>query len=141
MYADGARTVTGETLAEGLDASKAWIDDVIELQNSLRSAVGDIEPMEWIASSDYSDEVIERVRSVGETRITEAVSIADKAEREKTQKGVAAAISEELAAEFSELDGAAKQISAAVRAVTKECVRKRIAEDRSEEHTSELQSH
>jgi len=129
FYADGAPKVTEETLAEGLDASKAWIDDIIELQKSLRSAVGDIEPMEWIPSADYSDEVIERVRSVGGTRLTEAMSIADKAEREKTQKGVTSAISEELAAEFSELDGAAKQISAAVRAVTKETVRKRIADD------------
>ena len=128
-YDEGAPKVTEEVLANGLEASKQWIDDVIELLKSLRARVGEIEELEWIRSVDYSDEIVERVRSVATPQLTEVMGIADKAEREGRQDEVTAEIRVQLEEEFSETADAAKQIGAAVRSVTKEIVRRRIVED------------
>ena len=73
--------MTEEVLAEGLDASKQWIDDVIELQKSLRNQLGSIDELEWMQSVDYSEEIIERVRAVATPQLTEVMAIADKADR------------------------------------------------------------
>ncbi|MGY9073198.1 MAG: polyribonucleotide nucleotidyltransferase [Acidimicrobiales bacterium] len=133
FYDDGAPKVTEEVLAGGLDASKQWIDDCIELQKSLRAAYeavnGPVVPIKWIESRDFSDEVLDRVREVAEPRLTEVMAIADKAERESTQDAVIAELRSSLEAEFSELKDGAKQIGGAVRSVTKEIVRRRIVED------------
>ena len=128
-YADGAPKVTEAVLADGLEASKTWIDDVIELQKSLRQAVGDIVALEWTPTVDYSDEVLERVRAVAGPRLADVMGIADKAERERTQAEVTAEMISELSEEFVDLDGAKKQISEAVRSVIKDTVRKRIVDD------------
>jgi len=128
-YENGAPKVTEQVLAEGLEASKQWIDDVIEMQKSLRRQVGDVEMIDWIQSKEYTDEVIDRVREVATPRLTEVMSIADKAERESTQDEVTAELRAQLEEEFADLDGASKQIGAAVRSVSKEIVRRRIVED------------
>ena len=128
-YENGAPKVTEAVLAEGLEASKQWIDDVIELQKSLRRQVGDVTMIDWIHTRDYSDEVIDRVREVAEQRMTEVMAIADKAERESTQDAVIAEVRAQLESEFAELPDASKQIGAAVRSVSKEIVRRRIVED------------
>ncbi|MDG2114106.1 MAG: polyribonucleotide nucleotidyltransferase, partial [Actinomycetota bacterium] len=128
-YDDGAPKVTEAVLAEGLEASKQWIDDVIELQKSLRRQVGDVQMIDWIHTKDYSDEVMDRVREVAEPRMTEVMAIADKAERESTQDAVIAEVRAQLETEFAHLADASKQIGAAVRSVSKEIVRRRIVED------------
>ncbi len=129
FYEDGAPKVTEDVLADGLEACKVWIDEVIELQKSLRLAVGEITPLDYVSSVDYSEEIIGRVREVGGERLAEVMAISDKANRDDAQAEATAAISAELAEEFADTDGAGKQISAAVRSVVKETVRKRIAED------------
>ncbi len=95
----------------------------------MRASVGEIEELEWVRSVDYSDEIVERVRSVATPQLTEVMGIADKAEREGRQDEVTAEIRVQLEEEFSETADAAKQIGAAVRSVTKEIVRRRIVED------------
>ncbi len=128
-YDEGAPKVTEEVLADGLEASKQWIDDVIELQKALRSQLGDIEDLVWVKTLDYSDEILERVRSVATPQLTEVMSIADKAEREGRQDEITGNIRAQLEEEFAETADAAKQISAAVRSISKEIVRRRIVED------------
>ena len=95
-YDDGAPKVTEEVLADGLEASKQWIDDVIELQKALRSQLGDVDELKWIPSVDYGDEILERVRLVATPQLTEVMSIADKAEREARQDLVTAEIRAQL---------------------------------------------
>ena len=46
---------------------------------SLRASVGEIEELEWVRSVDYSDEIVERVRTVATPQLTEVMGIADKA--------------------------------------------------------------
>ncbi|NOX30366.1 MAG: polyribonucleotide nucleotidyltransferase [Actinobacteria bacterium] len=128
-FAEGAPKVTEEVLASGLEASKQWIDDIVELQKSLRTALGDPGTMNWIESSDYSDEVLDRVREVAAPRLTEVMSIADKADRDLAQSEVTAAVKAELETEMAEVANGAKQVSGAIRAITKEIVRRRIVEN------------
>ncbi len=132
-YADGAPKVTEEVLADGLEAAKQWIDDIIELQKSLRRLVeeqsGPISVMEYVSCKDYSDEVLDRVRGVAAGRIREVMAIADKAERETAQSEINSAIVDELAEDFADLDNAKDQIQQAVRSLSKEIVRERIVAD------------
>ncbi|MCB0990432.1 MAG: polyribonucleotide nucleotidyltransferase, partial [Acidimicrobiales bacterium] len=128
-YADGAPKVTEEVLASGLEACKQWIDDVIELQKSLRLAVGAKPEMDWVRSADYSDEIIAAVREVGTERLTEALSIADKAQREARESELRGEIAAELVERFADVPDAAKQVGNAIRSASKEIVRRRIVED------------
>ncbi|HEC09994.1 MAG TPA: polyribonucleotide nucleotidyltransferase [Acidimicrobiales bacterium] len=128
-YAEGAPKVDEAVLTSGLEASKAWIADLIELQRNLRSQVGEVPEASWTPIVDYSDEVFARVSEVATPKLTEVMSIADKAERETAQAMATAEIKAQLEDEFSELPNAAKQISSAIRAVTKGIVRRRIVED------------
>ena len=132
-YAQGAPKVTEEVLASGLEASKQWIDDIIEMQKSLRRLVeeasGPIQPMEYTSTKDCSDEVLDRVREVAGDRMREVMAIADKAEREAAQSETSKAVIAEVAEEFADLDSAKDQISSAVRSLSKEIVRERIVAD------------
>ncbi|WP_420626095.1 polyribonucleotide nucleotidyltransferase [Candidatus Poriferisodalis sp.] len=132
-YAQGAPKVTEDVLASGLEASKQWIDDIIEMQKSLRRLVeeasGPIQPMEYTSTKDCSDEVLDHVREVAGDRMRDVMAIADKAEREAAQSVTSKAVIEEVAAEFADLDSAKDQISSAVRSLSKEIVRERIVAD------------
>ena len=132
-YAEGAPKVTEDVLASGLEASKQWIDDIIEMQKSLRRMAeeqsGPVAQMDYVSSKDYSDEVLDRVREVAAGRMREVMAIADKAEREAAQAETSAAVADEVAAEFADLDGAKDQIREAVRSLSKEIVRERIVAD------------
>ncbi|MCP3938950.1 MAG: polyribonucleotide nucleotidyltransferase [Actinomycetia bacterium] len=129
FYADGAPKVTEEVLADGLQACKPWIDDVIELQKSLRAAVGEKAEMDWVRSDDYSDEIMDAVRDAGADRMSEVMSIADKAQRGEAEGELKNALAAELADRFGDVADAGKQIRQAIRSLSKEVVRRRIVED------------
>ncbi len=129
-YEDGAPKVTEEVIAGGLEEAKVWIKESIDLQKQL---VAEIEargmtkaPVPYERQVDYGDDVFERVAAVGTDRIAEASTIVAKAERAVATDAAIAAIKEELA---SELEGRDKEIKAAVKALQKKIVRRRIVED------------
>ena len=113
-------------LAGGLEFSKQYIREVIELQQELVALVGAPEQMSYTVTTDYSDEVLAAVDAAGRERISESQTIADKAERGEAEAGVKAALIEELAPQFVDVDGAEQQIKGAIRSVTKAVVRERI---------------
>ncbi|HZT68114.1 MAG TPA: polyribonucleotide nucleotidyltransferase [Acidimicrobiales bacterium] len=125
-YEQGAPKVTEEVIAEGLEASKRWIRESIELQRQLVDQVGKPEPVPYQAQVDYQDDVWDRVQSAGTERLSQATAIAGKAERNAAIDDATAAIIDELATEF---DGRDKEVKAAVRSLTKKLVRKRIVEE------------
>ncbi|HVC15392.1 MAG TPA: polyribonucleotide nucleotidyltransferase [Acidimicrobiales bacterium] len=130
FYGDGAPKVTEEVLAEGLEAAKTWIRESVNLQRELVSrfteARGPIEPVPFQTFSDYGDDVFERVQAVAAERVATVVAIADKAKRNAETDEVTAAVAAELAGEF---EGREREITAAMRALNKKLVRKRIVED------------
>ncbi len=125
-YEQGAPKVTEEVIAEGLEASKRWITDSIELQNELVEKKGKPEPIPYAIQTDFAEDVWDRVVAVGTDRITEASTIVSKAERNVATEAATAAILEELAGEF---DGREKEVKAAGRALQKKLVRRRIVDE------------
>jgi polyribonucleotide nucleotidyltransferase len=85
LYEAGAPKVTEETIAEGLEEAKRWIAASVELQLRLREELekvhGPIEPVEYLPALDYTPEIYAAVRDHAEAQTAEAMTIADKAER------------------------------------------------------------
>ena len=129
IYESGTQKVDESVLAEGLEFSKQYIKEVIDIQHELVKAVGEPETMAYEVFVDYSDEIYAAVDAAGRERIAETQTIADKSARSEAEAEVSAAIHEELAEQFAEIDDAETQISAAIRSVTKDSVRKRIVEE------------
>jgi polyribonucleotide nucleotidyltransferase len=129
-YADGAPKVSEEVLAAGLEASKLWIREAVNLQRELVKEYvakhGPIKPMPYTTSSDYGDDVLARVSEVGVSGLTEANKITTKTARNEALDAETAAIIEKLESEF---EGRTSEIKAAVKSLTKKIVRQRIVED------------
>ena len=125
-YEEGAPKVTEEVIAGGIEASKRWIRESIELQRELVRVAGSKPTISFELFVDYQDDVYERVNAVGSDRLTRANAITTKAER-------AAALDvagEEIIAELSpEFEGREREIKAAIRSTTKKIVRKRIVDE------------
>ena len=127
LYAEGVPRVDEDVLARGLEESKIWIREMIELQQQVIDAVGPVDKMEVPLALNHSDEILAAVRDRALDRITATQQIADKTERQTAESALASEIVAELSATFGEDDpSVAKQISGAVRSVTKEVVRRRI---------------
>jgi len=129
-YADGAPKVSEEVLAAGLEASKLWIREAVNLQRELVKEYvakhGEIKPMPYTTSSDYQDDVLARVKEVGESGLIEANKITTKTARNEALDAETALIIEKLESEF---EGRTSEIKAAVKSLTKKIVRQRIVED------------
>jgi polyribonucleotide nucleotidyltransferase len=125
-YENGAPKVTEERIAEGLEAAKQWIRESCLLQEELVKAVGEIEPLEFVASLDYEQDVFDRVAALVSDDIAKACTIILKQDRNEALDAISARAIEELSEEF---DGRGKEIKAAVRSLTKKAVRSRIVND------------
>lgn len=125
-YADGAPKVTEEVLAAGLEASKLWIREAINLQRELvKSYVavhGPIKTIEYKTFVDYEDDVYDRVVAIGHDRLVAANAHQAKTERADALSEAQSAIIAELP-EFADRNG---EVKAAVKAITKKIVRERI---------------
>ncbi|MDP9440708.1 MAG: polyribonucleotide nucleotidyltransferase, partial [Actinomycetota bacterium] len=125
-YEEGAPKVTEEVIAQGLEESKRWIRESIELQRQLvgRAGVGD--PIPFVPQIDYGDDVFARVAEVGTEQLAHVSQIALKAERNDATDKATAEITAQLAQEFAGREG---EIKSAIRSLTKKLIRKRIIEE------------
>ncbi|HWH33762.1 MAG TPA: polyribonucleotide nucleotidyltransferase [Acidimicrobiales bacterium] len=126
MYEDGAPLVTEEVIAQGLESAKTWIRSSIELQDELVAAAGSRQPLAYDPQIDYGDDVFERVAAAGSERLAPALTISAKADRNAATDEASAAIVEELA---GELAGREREIKAAVKALTKQLIRRRVTSE------------
>jgi polyribonucleotide nucleotidyltransferase len=127
LYQSGSPKVTEAAIAEGLESSKTWIRESIELQRRLVAEAGSRPPLSYQPQVDYGDDVAARVAEVGTERVEKVTTITAKAEREAATEEVTTAILADLADEF---EGRTGEIKAAVRSLTKKLVRQRIATSR-----------
>lgn len=129
-YAAGAPKVDEEVLAAGLEASKTWIRESINLQRAMVAEYvatrGPIEIMPYTVASDYADDVFAAVEEIGTARLTAANVQTSKAERNAALDAAGAEIIAELEARFPDRTG---EIKGAIRSLTKKLVRKRIVEE------------
>ncbi|MBK5224780.1 MAG: polyribonucleotide nucleotidyltransferase [Acidimicrobiia bacterium] len=126
FYEAGAPKVTEEVIAEGLQASKVWIRESIALQRELVAAAGVRDPLPFTPGADFGDDVYARVSELGAAKLAEANTIVDKTERNAANDAIKDEIKAALA---DELDGRAKEVSAAIKAVTKKVIRQRVVEE------------
>jgi polyribonucleotide nucleotidyltransferase len=136
LYEEGASKVTEEVIAGGLEEAKTWIRASIDLQKQLVAAVvrerGPITPIPYDIHTDYDDDVFDTVAEQATTSTTEAMSIADKTERndrlDQILEGLLLALAGTPDAP-QQFQGRERQIKAAFRALQKKVVRKRIVNE------------
>ncbi len=122
----GQTAPTEEIVAEGLDAAKKFIRIMCEAQIEL-AKVAAKPTAEFPVFLDYQDDVYVAVEKSAKEKLAKALTIAGKQEREEELSAINAAATEELAAQF---EGREKEISAALRSVTKKLVRQRVLRDK-----------
>ncbi len=126
---NGAPKVDEATITAGLEAAKVFIRDSIHLQQDLMDKIGVKPPLQVELFEDYTPEIASAVEEAAAGRIAEAMAIADKSERQAAEDTVRAEVVEQLTPRFAEVEGAERQIKAALRSLTKQIVRKRIVEE------------
>ena len=127
----GAVAPDEETVAEGLEAAKPFIAALCQAQKILAAAaveagLAPATTSEFPIFADYGDDVFEAVAGAVTDELAKALTIAPKQERAAEEDRVKALAQERLAAKF---EGREKEISAAIRSLTKKLVRKRVVND------------
>jgi polyribonucleotide nucleotidyltransferase len=125
-YQEGAPKVTEDVIAQGLEECKTWIRESIELQRQLVEKAGVRESLPFESMTDYGDDIYTRVAELGADSLSAATQIADKTERNAATDKATEAI---IAALGDEFEGREREISAAIRSLTKKLIRKRIVEE------------
>jgi len=125
LVSEGAQKPTEEVVAAGLDAAKPFIAQLCAAQQQVADAAAK-ETQEFPRFLDYSDDVFAAVEQAGSERLTQALTIAGKQEREAALDEVKDAVRGELAVSF---EGREKEVSAAFRSLTKQLVRQRVLRD------------
>lgn len=127
LIADGDAPSNEETVARGLEESKRYIADAIELQDQLISKI-DKPVFEWPIAVDYSDDIYGRVQGAAAPKLESVITVADKKERNLAQD----AVEEEVMASLGLAEGdeeAKAQAKRAFKSVLKDMMRRRVIED------------
>ncbi|MEI7656239.1 MAG: polyribonucleotide nucleotidyltransferase, partial [Actinomycetes bacterium] len=126
LVRNGASAPTEEVVAEGLEASKPFIRALCEAQQQLADVAA--KPTgEYPVFLDYEQDAFDAVNEVAGADVAAALSIAGKQDRESALDAVKAKVVAALASKF---EGREKEISAALRSVTKGQVRLRVLRDK-----------
>ncbi|MBA3417428.1 MAG: polyribonucleotide nucleotidyltransferase [Geodermatophilaceae bacterium] len=126
LVAGGATAPTEEIVSQGLEAAKPFIAELCRAQRELAAAAAK-ETVVFPQFLDYQDDVLEAVSAQATAAVDQALTIADKLERESELDRIKDAAKDALCAQF---EGREKEISGAFRAVTKKSVRQRILRDK-----------
>ncbi|MFW7413990.1 polyribonucleotide nucleotidyltransferase [Demequina sp. SO4-18] len=125
LISEGAQAPTEEVVAEGLEAAKPFLKLLCEAQIELAGKAAK-ETQEFPRFLDYQDDVYAAVEPHVSGDLTSALQIADKHEREDRLDEIKANTLEHFAGQF---EGREKEVSAAIRTVTKQTIRQRILKD------------
>ncbi|MDY7101390.1 MAG: polyribonucleotide nucleotidyltransferase [Actinomycetota bacterium] len=129
LYETGTPKVTEGVLAEGLEAAKTWIRQMVKLQLELAEEWGESDPVPFTPQVDYSEEIFAAVAETAGERIAQTQQIADKHERQTAEGALRDEIIAGLAERFAGDPNAEKQLKAAFRSLSKAAVRKRIVDE------------
>ena len=122
IYKDGAQAPTEEVVAQGLEAAKPFIRALCDAQEELAAKVA--KPVaEFPIFNDYEADVFEAVELAISDDLAKALTIAEKQVRENRLDEIKDQILAQLAEQF---EGREKEVSAAVRSLTKKLVRKQV---------------
>ncbi|AWB85995.1 polyribonucleotide nucleotidyltransferase [Mycetocola zhujimingii] len=124
----GARKPNEEVVAEGLDAAKPFLLQLVKAQSELAAQAAK-EVREYPVFLPYTDETLAAVSELARTELASIYQIADKQERQNADDELKDRVKAAIAAkvEAGELPADANnQVSAAYKSVTKDIVRSRI---------------
>ena len=126
LVQDGAQAPNEEIVAGGLDAAKPFIKQLCEAQAELaRTAAKPVQ--EFPVFLDYEDDAYAAVESSVKDETAQALTIADKQERESRLDEIKGGLLDKLAGDF---EGREKEIGAAFRSLNKALVRERVLRDK-----------
>jgi polyribonucleotide nucleotidyltransferase len=126
LIAGGATAPTEEVVAQGLEASKPFIKALCEAQIELASKAA--KPTgEFPIFLEYQADAYDAVERLAFADVSKALTIVSKAEREATLDDIKVTVIAELSSQF---EGREKELGAALKSVTKKCVRDRVLRDK-----------
>ncbi len=129
LIADGQPPSDEDTVARGLEESKAYIAQLIDLQAELAAKV-DIPEIEYPRVSDYTDEMKQRVLSAVGDKVDPIIQIAGKHERQMAEKAVREEVLAEIGLAGDDADeNEVKQAKKAFGSVVKEKMRRRVVDE------------
>jgi polyribonucleotide nucleotidyltransferase len=126
LIKNGAVAPTEEIVGQGLEAAKPFIRVLCEAQIEL-AKVAAKETGEFPRFLDYQDDVYAAVEKASKDDIAKALTIAGKQERETKLDEISDSVKASFVTEF---EGREKEVSAAIRSVTKKLVRQRVLRDK-----------
>ena len=122
----GATVPTEEIVGQGLEAAKPFIKILCEAQIKLAKQAA--KPTgEFPVFLDYQEDIYTVVEKAAKDDLAKALTIAGKQERETKLSEINSAVTEKLTVDFPER---VKEISAALRSVTKKLVRQRVLREK-----------
>ena len=122
----GATVPTEEIVGQGLEAAKPFIKVLCEAQIKLAKQAA--KPTgEFPVFLDYQEDIYAVVEKAAKDDLAKALTIAGKQERETKLNEINSAVTEKITVDFPER---VKEISAALRSVTKKLVRQRVLRDK-----------
>ncbi|MFC7432753.1 MULTISPECIES: polyribonucleotide nucleotidyltransferase [unclassified Agrococcus] len=127
----GQQAPTEEVVAEGLEASKPFIKQLVEAQQQVAKTAAK-PTRDYPLFPPYSPEALEAVSAVAEAEVGGVYQIADKIERQDADDALKERVKEQVNAKIAagELDASiAPQVSAAYKAVSKKAMRARVLKD------------
>ncbi len=125
LIAGGATAPTEEIVAQGLEAAKPFIRLLCEAQAELAASAAK-PTVEFPVFLEYQPDAYDAVEAAAIDDVRSAMTIVSKAERENRLDDIKAAVLGQLGSSF---EGREKELSAAVRSVTKKVVRERVLRD------------
>ncbi len=126
LIAGGATKPTEEVVAAGLEAAKPFLRQLCHAQSEVAAAAA--KPVrEFPRFLDYQPDAYQAVAEMATDTLAAAAGIVAKAERDAALDEIKAEVLAALAERF---EGREKELSAAVRSVTKQTVRQRMLRDK-----------
>ena len=126
LIAGGASAPTEAVVAEGLEAAKPFIKELVRAQSELAKMAAK-PTADFPVFLPYTDEVYAAVEKAAGAELAKIYQIADKQTRQEADDTLKAKVKEQLSATLSEAD--MTQFSAAYKSVTKKIMRTRVLKE------------
>ena len=119
---EGSKAPTEDIVADGIDASKEYIAELIKAQDELVSQ-NDVPSIDWPSVEDFSKDLKSEIEESFKSEVEEVTSITDRKERSNAQSKLEATVLEQF---LNEEEDNTKPIQLAFKSVVKNVVRDRV---------------
>ena len=119
---EGSKAPTEDIVADGIDASKEYIAELIKAQAELVSQ-NEVPSIDWPSVEDFSKDLKSEIEESFKSEVEEVTSITDRKERSNAQSKLEATVLEQF---LNEEEDNTKPIQLAFKSVVKNVVRDRV---------------